>query len=136
MSTYVESGYVNSGYVEGDTVTFDIGSGAISLKHFISTGAVSEEDVISGIRDSITTNEVGLLYMPITGKILLVSQNSIATFLGGVGDMIVQMKAPDGTVIATPDVVRDGTTFTYTIPASMSDTEYSVSIDISTCDGC
>lgn len=42
----------------------------------------------------------------------------------------VTMTAPDGTVIATPDIVHDGTKFTFTVPEEAAGTQYSVVVEV------
>lgn len=140
---YVESGYVED-YVEGDTAAFeavidtafDFKNNAVGIVHFVSSGNLSEAEIVSDIRNKLD-GRLGLLFAPEMGAIMLISENGIQKFMGGgIGDMNVQIKAQDGTIIATPEVVRDGTTFTYTVPENMSDTAYDVSIHVSVCDGC
>ncbi len=40
------------------------------------------------------------------------------------------MKAPDGTIIANPTVVKDGATFTFDVPDEVAGAEYSVVLSV------
>jgi len=45
----------------------------------------------------------------------------------------VVMKAPDGTIIARPDVIKDGANFSYSVPEEVAGAVYSVEFEISGC---
>jgi len=152
--SYVESGYVEAGYVEGDSIIpIDIGD-RTKLDFVISKNTLSETDLISEIQGDI--DGVVVLFIPESNKINLVTENGSVSFLGSSEEIIerisnieyfiqnvtdnlnasVSMQAPDGTLIASPEVTKDGSTFTYTVPENVSGAQYDVVIDITSCYNC
>lgn len=152
--SYVDSGYVEVGYVEGDSIIpIDIGD-STKLDFVISKNTLTESDLIAEVQKSI--EGMAVLFIPENNKISLVTKNGSISFLGSsdeiaeritnienfiqnIGDNLdvsVSMNAPDGTLIASPTVVKDGATFTYTVPTEVSGAEYSVVIDITSCYDC
>lgn len=156
MSDYVENDYVEGDYVEGGGIV-PTDAEQTPLKFFISNGTFEEVDLIANAKAGLGDNEMGLLYIPELSKIMLLSTLGEISFLGhsetidakiielenrieeisnDIVAVSVVMKAPDGTVIATPTVVRDGTTFSYQVPEIVSGAEYEVVLSVDVCDGC
>jgi len=152
VSAYVESGYVEPGYIEGDDILGDI-SGKVKLKFFINK---TENEIGYSDVDGLEDDEVGLFYSPLLRSFSLGTKNGLSKFIGQDEALIqrvsaledalanidlhlnanVQMVAADGTILATPQVVKNGTTLTFTIPQELSGAEYSVSMNVSVCEDC
>jgi hypothetical protein len=45
----------------------------------------------------------------------------------------VEMKAPDGTVIAQPEITREGATFTFSVPEEIAGALYNVELSVTGC---
>ncbi len=156
---YTETGYVDPEYTEGDDVGIASGiTGKVPIDFFISSGVLEESELIASIQNTLNGEDrFGLLQVPESGKLILVSKNGFVSFLGqsealesrltqleeavaniaeNTIDMSVAMKAPDGTIIASPDVIKDGTSFTFVVPEEAAGALYSVTVDVDMCDGC
>ena len=57
-------------------------------------------------------------------------RSNVVNFVANALSVNVSLKAPDGTILASPVVQRDGTTFSFDVPPELSGIEYGVVIEI------
>lgn len=182
MSAYIEPGYVEPGYVEGDNAAtqdgslyveqgyvepgytgagssggsgFEIDDGKVKLKFFVLRSTDSNS-AISGIQNSLASDEAGVLYAPASKKFFLVEQNSFTEFVSQIMDkdqvrtivrndilliehiikevlkrVDVSVKLiADGVEIVTPQIEHNGTEFSFKVPPEYSGLEYKVVLDL------
>ena len=152
MADCIENGCVESGCIEGSGFVLPDFDNNPKISFYLSKGEMSEENLIAQIKDVITGEDrIGIAFVPESRKISLVTENGAISFLGqseevenritqleqritnilsGCINVAVQMKAPDGTIIANPTVVKDGATFTFDVPDEVAGAEYSVVLSV------
>ena len=148
---YVDGGYVEDGYLADEPKPY---GDRVKIRFFVSFDGNFDAE---GIKNTLSADEVGLLYSPGSGKFMFIDAGGVSEFVSGALDMdaiksallsdsdfldemrklilgSMQMQvtflAPDGTVLATPEVERDGTAYLISVPDELAGAAYSVSIEV------
>lgn len=156
MNRYCAKGYVKANYIEGDTII--MGTGNVPLNFIVSSGELPESEVVDAATAKVEgTEEIALVYLPEASKIIMVTAEGSSSFLGDPDSILgrineaekdieelkasmrdvtvnmgVVMTSPDGTVLASPIVTREGSKFIFSVPPELSGIQYDVVIDVET----
>jgi hypothetical protein len=80
MTKYVSDGYVSVGYVDGSLLPLPLGNHHI--KNFVSSGTIPEAQLRADVINSIGANDLAVVYVQESNKILIGSKSGFIEFSG------------------------------------------------------
>lgn len=105
----------------------------LPLNFYISDGEKSESEIVSYVKGVLNSPEVGLIFIPEEGKILIGNNNHFASFVGSqvgaeAGKVSVEaVISSDGDILSDVSVIQvDGNTFEINIPPELVGTSYKI----------
>jgi len=152
-NAYVESGYVDPSYFLGASIVG--GDGSLRIKFYIAKGDVDLSDTAERISSELNDDECCFLMIPDAGKSCFVGNGGFSLLGGDLTEIIqrvdkientmqqninpdisVSMVAKDGTVLATPEITKDGADYVFSVPENVSSAGYDVVLTVSPCTEC